>query len=393
MSDPEPETVESLQAEIQALEDAIHDRQRILQEKEKDVDVAGIDCDEAEAEAQEAERTLAMAQEEFREVENTRTGLLPRYERCQQNKEKHKQAEEYRKQISDAERELRVADERIKALERELQDVSAQYKTERERRALLVGRVGMQLDELRGAVEEKVLLTVPIDESAGAPSAMKNFRALCENSRERETSIAQCARHARELASIVQMKQQRAVELRVESDREIAALKAVKDEQIKCMVLKFESERSNIQQDIDNVCEVNQQQQQELHRTKLLSDSSAFAGDITKDAPAVSRRDAASVAALNSKRRDIEQERQTLQTKLRKTAVERQQLIGVLKDLKKQIDVESDQHGHAIRNLDNQLQRDGNVAAALEKDNLRLEEMCDVLTASIKSQAMNQITA
>ena len=266
-------TVDALQEEIHALEEALQDKSRLLAEKKQETGLLTVDVAEAEKAAADAETELAHAQEEFRAAEQERTTLLPQYERCQQNKDQYVKGEEYKRQIAAAEISLKDAEAKIKALEAKLQAVSAVYKTERERKALLVGRVMAQLDELRGAVEEKVMLTVPSDETSDGPDVATSYRTLGVLARERETTIAQCARHARELDATLHLKQQRTTEVRAESDKEIAALKQRKDEQVKNIVLKFEEERQSIQADIDRVRTANADMQRELHNTKVFGDT------------------------------------------------------------------------------------------------------------------------
>ena len=378
---------EALQEEIHSLEEQLQDRSRLLAEKKQETGLATVDVAEAEKEASEAENELAAAQEEFRAAEQERNALLPQYERCQQNKDQYVKGLEYKKQITQAEQSLKEAEQSIKSLEVKLQEVSAAYKTERERKALLVGRVVAQLDDLRAVVEEKVMLTVPIDEQSGGPDVAFCYRSVSELNRRREISIAQCARHARELDAAINLKQQRAIEVRAESDREIAALKRQKDEQVKNAVLKFEEERAAIQSDVDRVRAANAEMQRELHQTKVVSDTRGTgAGAVGgADASAPRRQATAQLDSLTKRGQDLQVEKQALLKQLQATANEQQRLQGSLQQLQKQADAEAGKHKTALRGLEAQVHRDRTTAGALEKENVKLEEMCDVLAAAIQA--------
>jgi chromosome segregation ATPase len=388
---PTASSIDALKDEIRNLEETISERSRILAEKRKEYDGHVATFDEAKEAASEAEQRLAHAQEEFRVAEQTRGTLLPLFERCQQNKDQHQKAEESKRDISRTEQAMREADKRIRELESRLQQVSSEYKDEREKRSLLADRVLTMLEELRSAVEEKVMLTLPIDESTATPHASVSFRAICELSREREVAIAQCARHAGEVAAVVKMKQQRVQELRVESDRDIAALKAVKDEQIKRMVLKFDEERRSIQQDIDAVDAANAELQRQLRQTRHTPAENA----VPTIAGAAGRRESArNASAVTTKRtKELEQEHQRITNEIASVTAERQRLLQGMRELNNKIQKKEAEHQRALQNLDNQIHRDKNAAVQLERENQRLEETCDALISAIQASRQAQTLA
>lgn len=339
---PPAARIDELREEIQSLEERVQERSRVLQEKKKAHEGEVLALEEAKIKAADAEQHLANAQEEFRVAEQQRNSLLPQYERCQQNKDQHKKAEEFKREIQRTELSMREADGRIQELEAKLQKVSAEYKNEREKRSLLADRVISMLDELRTAVEEKVTLTLPIDESTVIPHASVSVRAIGESAREREMVIAQCARHAAEIAAVVKMKQQRVQELRVEADRDIASLRAVKDEQIKRMVLKFDEERRSIQEDIDAVEAVNVELRKQLRNTRHTASekpSATMSG-------AIPRRDSArpASAAAAKRTKELEAERSRLQEEVQTAASERQRLVAAMREMTTRIQHKEAEH-------------------------------------------------
>lgn len=375
--------IDELTEAIRALNEHIEDRGKLLAEKKREHDVASIDHDEAAKAASEAEQSLAAAQEEYRIADQMRQKLIDPYQACQQNKDQHQKAEEYKKEISRTEADMREADGKIRELEAKLQKVSAEYKTEREKRSLLADRVITMLDELRTAVEEKVTLTLPIDESSVIPHASISFRAIGESAREREVSIAQCARHAAEVSAIVKMKQQRVQELRVEAERDIAALKAVKDEQIKRMVLKFDEERRCIQEDIDAVEAANADLQKQLRNTRHIAadgPSTSMAGAAVKRESA---RPTSSAAAKRTK--ELEQERSKLQSEINATALERQRLMAAMREMQTRIQEKEAEHQRVLHRYDAQIHRNKNTIAALEQENRKLADACETLVKSVQA--------
>jgi chromosome segregation ATPase len=383
--------IDELTEEVRALEETIVERSRVLEDKKKEHDADAADYEEAKKAADEAEQRLAVAQEQFRVADQTRTMLLPQYERCQQHRDQHKKAEEFKKEIAQTETSMRDADTKIKTLEERLQKVSAEYKAEREKRCLLADRVLTMLDELRLAVEEKVTLTLPIDESTVTPHARTSFKAICENAREREVAIAQCARHAAEISAVVRMKQQRVQELRVEAERDIATLKAVKDAQIKRMVLQFDEERRSIQDDIDAVENANAELQRQLRNTRH---SHADAANSSM-AGGTSRRDSARPASASVAKRtkELEQERGQLQAQVQSAATERKQLVATMRALNARIQQKEADHQRAMQALEAQMHRDRNTALHYERENRRLEETCDAMITSIQAAKQSNAIA
>lgn len=382
--------IDAIQDDIRGLEEQLAEKSRVLSEKKREYNGEVVNIEEARAAAAAAEQRLAIAQEDFRAAEHTKATLLPQFERCQQNKDQHAKAEEFKREIERIEKSMREADSKIKTLEARLQAVSSEYKNERERRSLLADRVASMVDDLRAVIEEKVMLTLPIDESTSVPHASVCVRAIAENAREREVAIAHCARHAAELAAVVQMKQQRVQELRVEADRDIAALKAVKDEQIKRLVLKFDEERRAIQQDIDTVIAANAEQQRQLRNTKLLAAEANTSVSLSADRAVGSSKRAGArgdvtVQVLLKKTKDMEHERDELLAALRKTSAERSTCMNTLRETTAKLQLRDAEHQKSLQAYDNKIQRNNLHASHLERENQKLEEACDVLIATIQA--------
>lgn len=382
------ESEDAVQAEIVRLEEAIKEKERVLVAKRKDFSDVKLSFSESEAAVAAAEKLLAAAQEEYFAAEMEKQSLFPQYERSQQNKDHHLRTEEYKKEISVAETQLREADRRIKELEAQLKDVSATYKNERERRMLMVTRVTSLVDELRAAVEHKIALTLPIDEDECSPSAQLCLNVLAELARERETTISHWTRHGRELQSVIEMKKERALELKLESERDIGLMRAAKDEEIRLAIVRFEEERAAIIRDIEELKEANEKQLQALRRTKMLSDKpSVIRSERGSTTP---RRELATPAekVLQERSADLEKEKQTLTDQIREATIERQRLLTATKELRRQIEAEETKHTSNIRNLENQIMNERNQIAGLEKENKKLKEMCDHLAATLRSGYM-----
>ena len=380
-------TAEKLQEEIHLLEDSIAEKRRVLDDKKRSLGVQETDFAEAERAAGEAEKRLAQAQEDFRAAEQTRQGLLPQYERCQLNKDQQAKAEALRKEIAEAEKGLRQADVTIRELEDQLQLVSAEYKSEREQRALLVSKFSQAIDDIRTSIEEKVASTVPIDQLHGQDYGSQLLRNLATLGRERETSLMQHARYVHELNAIVHLKKQRAMELRADSEREVSALKAAKDEEVRELLARFDDERASLQRDIFDLHEMNKRQQEELRRVKLLSDDHTPGLDTTPTGQ--SRRQGASRAdeVLQHKLADLDRERHELTKKIKATSTERTRLLNMNRELARVIEAESAKHQAHIRMMESKIQRERTKALELERENKRLEEACDVLAAAIRDSA------
>ena len=381
MSNEPTQTADELQAEVHSLEEQIRDRTRVLEEK---VGQKRVTQAEADAALQEAESNLAIAQEDLRAAEQEKATLQPQYDRCLQNKDQHAKAESYKKDISRAEAELKEADAKIKQLEGRLQAVSTAYKNERERRSLLVARVSTHVEDLAKAVEEKIALTFPIDEADDAPQASVCLRRLAEMSRERETEIQRWTRQGQELAAILEMKKQRAIELRLEADRQMALTTATKDEEIKELIARFQEERQSLQQDIEAVRQSNEEQLQALHRPRV---SAAKEVTLSDPSRASQRRElsAPTTKVFSQRTQDLQREKEEVLEKIRATAAEKHKLVRATQELKRQIESEEQKFSASLKNLGNQILNERHEIVDLERDNAKLEEMCESLKVAVRS--------
>lgn len=389
---PEAMNEEELKRNIHETEEKIREKERTLMSKKKLL----ADGQKLELTGQEllieAERALESAEQKYKNAEQEREMLLPQYERSQQNKDHHAKAEQYKVAISEAEEKLRHADGKIKELEQKLQQVSATYKNAREKRMLMVAKVNAHVDELREAVENKIALTLPIDDAVGEPDALHCLKRLAEVNRERELSIAHWSRHKEELNAIIDMKRHRAIELKLEAERNVALMKAARDEEIRLLVERFEEERNNLQSDIASVKANNAAKLEALRKTMIMSDTAVL---MEPDPPipgkpssksSHSRRETATTSEklLAQKVKDLENEKSELHQRIRHTSSERQKLIQATKELRKQIDFEEERFTATLRSFENQVQNEKNELSALEHENSRLEEICENLAATLK---------
>jgi hypothetical protein len=383
-------TVEALQDQIRDLENTIREKERILISKRRDLGHSQQTFSETEITLAEAEKQFQAAQEELRAAEAERQSLLPQYERAQQNKDSHLQASEYKKEIAAAEAQLVAADARIRELETKLKSVSATYKNERERRMLMINRVSALVDDLRSAVELKIALTLPLEEANDAPDAKACLQLLAELTREREAAIAHWTRHGRELEAIVEMKRERALELKLESERNIELMRAAKDDEIRLLVEKFEAERTALLKDIESMKLTNEKQLLALRKTKLVSDKPSIIQSEKSDLSVPSRRDLATPTEkiLFEKSKDLEKEKDSLNEQIRLATIERQKLLTATKDLRRLIETEEQKYSQSIHNLENQLLNERHEAARLEKENKKLKEICDTLAVTLRSGFM-----
>jgi hypothetical protein len=383
------EAVERLQDEIHQLENSIREKERVLISRRREFASEDATLNDSEVALAEAEKVLAAAQEEFRAAELEKQSLVPQYERCQQNKDHHLRAAEYKKDIANAELQLRDADKKIRELEGQLKEVSATYKNERERRMLMLTRVTALVDDLRSSVEHKIALTLPIDDDDKCPSAQYCLSVLSELTRERDSAISHWSRYGRELAALVEMKKDRALELKLESEKDIGLMRAAKDEQIRTAIQKFDQERAAIIKDIEEMKQLNERQLQALRTPKMVSDKP---GTIKGDAIGATqaRKDFATPMSklMHERSADLEREKQSLQDQIRDATAERQRLLTATKDLRRQLEAEDGKHTSIIRNIENQILNERNQIAALEKDNKRLKESCDHLAATLRSGYM-----
>jgi hypothetical protein len=258
---------------------------------------------------------------------------------------------------------------------------------------LMITRVTTLVEELRSAVEHKIALTLPIDEAEGAPDARACLQMLTELTRERETAISSWSRQGREIAAIVEMKRQRAIELKLESERNIALLRASKDGEVKLMVDKFEAERNAIVKDIEAMKQTNERQLQALRKTKLMSDKpsmiTAEKRNPTGVAPTLTpgKRELATATekVLSDKQSDLGREKDLLVESIRCLTGERQRLVTATRDLRAQIQEEEQRFAATIGQLENQIQTEKNKAAAVEKENKKLRDSCATLAATLRS--------
>lgn len=380
--------VEKVRQEIRELEAIIAEKRVVLESTEEGRRHAAMSLDEAQQQLREAEEELAAADAELKAAEDEHAALLPQYERCQQNKTLYTAAEELRAEIEKTTAEVRVADATIKTLEAKLQDVSAEYKNERERRGNSYLRIVTQLDELRAAVEEKVALTLPIDDVDDAPNAKECLRGLAEITREREATIGQLKRFANELTAVVEMKRQRSLELSAESERHIAFLKAAKDEEIKGVIAKFQEERAVLQRDIDEVKRINEEQLRALRESKLQYESNTtptFDSTVSNTTSHHRSREVHATPSeqmLMAKNRDLEEEKKVLLDSVKKASAERSALIKATRDLRSMIAQEEAKYSGLLRNTENRIQTERNAVGTLQKENRKLEEACDALAAA-----------
>lgn len=385
------DAVEKLREDIHQLETSIREKERILISRRREFASDDASLNDSEVALAEAERVLAAAQEEFRAAELEKQSLIPQYERCQQNKDHHLRAGEYKKDIANAELQLRDADKKIRELEAQLKDVSATYKNERERRMLMLTRVTALIDDLRTSVEHKIALTLPIDDDDKAPSASYCLSVLSELTRERETAISHWSRYGRELSALVEMKKDRALELKLESEKDIGLMRAAKDEQIRSAIQKFEQERSAIIKDIEEMKQLNERQLQALRTPKMVSDKPGTIKSDTFGATQARKEFATPTSKLmHARSSDLEREKESLQDQIREATAERQRLLTATKDLRRQLEMEDTKHTSVIRNIENQILNEKNQIAVLEKDNKRLKESCDHLAATLRSGYMIQ---
>jgi hypothetical protein len=373
-------TAEDLRQQIQSLEDQIRERQRILTEK---VGNKQVSLGAAEDALKEAESNLNAAQEDLKAAELERDSLLPQYERCQQNRDHHKVAEKLKNEISKAEEELRAADSKIRGLEDRLQAVSVEYKRERERRSMLVSRISVQVEELGRAVEEKVALTFPIDEAENSNLASSCLQRLMELFREREMELQQWNRHRREIDAIIEMKRQRAVDLRLEADRHMAVTASAKDQEIKALILKFQEERESLLIDIESTKQQNADQLQMLHRTKVLAPKEVTLSD--PSAKPQRRELAAPTTNVFAQRtNDLEKEKEEVVEKIKTSSSEKLRLLKATQELKKQMEVEQKKFSLSLQNLESHILNERHQIAELEQENSKLEEMCEAMRLAVR---------
>lgn len=379
------DAVESLREDIRRIEESIREKERILLSRRRELNETGATLGESEAALKDAEQRLSAAQDEYRAVEAEKQALLPQYERCQQNKDHHTKAETYKRDIAASEVQLREADKRIKELEARLKDVSATYKNERERRMLMITRVTALVDDLRLAIERKLALTTPID--ADGPSAQLSLNALNELTRERETAVRHWSRYSKELAVLVEMKKERALELKLDSEKDIAVMRAAKDEEIRQAVQRFEAEREALVAEIEDMRSLNEKQLLALRTKKIVSDKPVSMKAPTIGGGGTPRRESATPTerVLQDRSVDLEREKLKLVEQIREATVERQRLVLATKELRLQIEKEEQKHTSSVRNLENQILNEKHQITAIEKENKRLKDACDQLAASLRS--------
>lgn len=367
--------------QISALLEAISEKERILAAKKEVAAALSVDYANALEDAEKIDELLASAQEEWYACERERADVVNQFNACQQNKLQHTQAEEIRREINNAETELRRADERIAELEQELQVVSESYKNERERRMLMLSKVRSMVNGLYDSIARKISVTMQEDVVEDAEGCL---RVITEISREREAECRQWEKYSREASAIVQLKEKRAAELRLESEKSIAMLEDVKQQEMKRMILKCETERAALQNDIDELKEVHRRQLEQLRTAKLSSGKGGKIARSEADAPVV--RSSVSVEKfLVSKLNDHQKEREELEKELRFVTSERQKAVIATRQLQQEIENDTAKHNKAVLSLENQIQNERQEIASLEKDNQHLRDLCDSLGATLRS--------
>lgn len=380
-------TVEAVQRDIAALEKSIRDKEAALAEKRKALGGSQLTFAESERQLADVEARLQQATDELKAAEAEKQNLTPQYERCMAAKDHHLQTAEYKKEISAAESELREADGRIKELEARLKEVSATYKTERERRMLMLTRVRTLVDDLRSAVEHKISLTQPATvDGEELPDARATLQALTELARERELAILSWTRQSRELSAVVDMKRARTLELKLEAEQSLGQMRAQKDQEIREAVERQAAERNALLREIEELKALNEEQLNALKKGK----PKYYASSKSDSQQHTPRRGESQISTteklLQDRNADLDKEKETLNEQLRETATERQRLLVATKTLRKQLEAEETRHTLGLRNIENQIQNERNHVAQLEKENKKLKEACDALAATLRCE-------
>lgn len=367
--------------QISALLEAISEKEKILAAKKEAAASLSADYESALEDAEKIDELLASAQEEWYACEREKADVVAQFNACQQNKIQHAQAEEIRKEITDAEMELKQADDRISELEKELQVVSESYKNERERRMLMLSKVRSMVNGLYESIARKISATMQEDVVEDAEGCL---RIITEISREREAECRQWEKYCREAGAIVQLKENRAAELRLESEKSIAMLEDVKQQEMKRMVQRCENERSALQNDIDELKEVHRRQLEQLRTAKLSSGKGGKIARSDADTPTV-RSSVAVEKFLVSKLNDHQKERENLEKELRFVTSERQKAVLATRHLQQEIENDTAKHNKAVQSLENQIHNERQEIHSLEKDNQHLRDLCDSLGATLRS--------
>eukprot|EP00759_Apiculatamorpha_spiralis_P031829 PhF_6_TR33592/c0_g1_i1/m.49040 len=351
--------------DLRKKEQEVAEKETLLATRRKQCESLAKELEGLRDQIKAAEVVYNTAASELQDLEKERSSLQPKYELALSNREQRAKADKYRQQIEEGEAKLKEYDTTAAQLDQQLQEVSARYKTERDRRTEFDRKLKTMVGELRQTLVNKVSLTTGGDIEI---DPFETLLSLSELTKEREREIHNHARHVRELDAIIEMKRRRADELEAEAARQLLSARDAKDNQIKQLIAKFQSERDTLMCDIEQVRRVNQ------HQLEMLR------GSTLGDSGAPSRAE----ANLEIKAKELAETKKLLQKKCQDVAKDKSELMKKLKQLKDRTKKEEEKFEAALKELDGQIHNERQSAVALERENVKLEEIVESLTQELR---------
>ena len=212
------------------------------------------------ADVQHLTQKLADLQSEKANLQKQEADIQPAYERCLQNKEVKDRAIASRKQIDDMEKRLAEDHVELQHLSQVLDRESKLYEESITRTNRFLEQVKQHVRGLHTAVRDKIATSVSCP-AAKTVQEVAHLSDVCSDIVEqREVDSVNVARYRREADASVQLKSAMLDSLQSSTAAQLSERKKLKDEFIKDAVYRMQDERNSLQADIEEVRKVNDEQ-------------------------------------------------------------------------------------------------------------------------------------
>jgi hypothetical protein len=348
-------------------------------------------------------------------AEDAKRAIVPSFERAKKNAELKERGDALKREISEEESCLRSLDTRIRVLDAELSAVTTLYKKKRDQRAAFTASFGQMVGSLLSGVAHKIRLTAPVDDESSRdyvePGDCIEVSGQLASTRERAHLVVD--KHLRELQCACEFKEKECDDLRCDNGATLRRLRESRDESIRALVFAIQDERNRLLADIEELITTTSDQSVNLrvgHVHVNAQDRSVFKPlpeRRTGSSSRATRQPQAAVGAnaltarksvfknpnapsdelrfLAEKNKEMLSELAQMKADICKVSAERTEAIQVSKKLQNQLKRDREHYEAALQKLDSQIIAEQSAARAVEKDNSKITDVIEQLSAVLKA--------
>ncbi|CAJ1038887.1 hypothetical protein Q4I30_008458 [Leishmania utingensis] len=364
MSTGPQESIDELRSELQQLENLLMKREEALLHKRQQSQRLNSDLADAHLETASQEASKATASDAYRAASRAKQVL-------ENNQAQSSQS--LRPNREECVSQLIEADGAKENVETEVGDISARIEVLREKKVdaqkrLTVARLVSMLDDLQNLLKQKVYGPSGGEETR----AQELLKTVQELSRERERTIHFLSKKEREMAALINLKQQRVEELRSEFTRNVSTYADSNIKELFGVAQRIQVERSQLLREIERLEEANQKIVDVLTDTKYTTES------------AIKDRDTAlSGVTLMGVSLNPEKESLQLRERINKANSERRMYMMKTEELQGNIDEETLAYSACMSKLRKEFLFYQDESIRFEKENKKLKDLCDALARSL----------